>query len=359
MRPFRKCVHFRKGRKAQSGVTFSIGTNVLETVENYKYLGVTFNRNGNFNIHTETLAKGAGRALGKVISKIHNLKDFGLQSYEKLYYSCVTPILDYASAIWGGRKFQCIDTIHNRAIRYYLGVHRFAPVLAIYGDIGWIPSQYRHWVNKIRYWNRLLLFDDDRITKCAFNMDYSRCTNNWCSDIKDIFTELDLLHFYENKSIVDIKTVEKAVRDYYSRIWYDSVRTVPKLRTYANFKRNFDQEHYLKLNLSKNERSMLTQFRVGILPIRLETGRYVGESIEDRICKLCNHETVESEYHFLMNCPRYDDLRSNIFQDILDENEFCSLGENDKLKFLLDNFPRKTAKYIVAAFTRRKQTFYT
>ena len=60
-----------------------------------------------------------------------------------------------------------------------------------------------------------------------------------------------------------------------------------------------------------------------------------------------------------MNCPRYDDLRSNIFQDILDENEFCSLSENDKLKFLLDNFPRKTAKYIVAAFTRRKQTFYT
>ena len=47
-------------------------------------------------------------------------------------------------------NYQSIDHIQNRAIRYCLGVHRFAPILAIHGDIGWIPSQYRLWINMVR-----------------------------------------------------------------------------------------------------------------------------------------------------------------------------------------------------------------
>ena len=33
--------------------------------------------------------------------------------------------------------------MQKRAIRYFLGVHRFAPVLAIAGDMGWEPSEVR------------------------------------------------------------------------------------------------------------------------------------------------------------------------------------------------------------------------
>lgn len=190
-------------------------------------------------------------------------------------------------------------------------------------------------------------------------MDYARCTNNWCSDVKGIFTELNLIHYYDSKSIVDLKTVEQAVRNYYCSIWSASVRTVPKLRTYTSFKTCFDLEHYLKLNLARNERSMLAQFRVGIFPIRLETGRFIGEPVDARLCKQCNLQVVENECHFLISCPLYDDIRANIFQEQLVLNDFSLLGDNDKVIFLMNNHPRKTAKYIVAAFLRRKQTFFT
>ena len=111
------------------------------STEQYKYLGVTFNYKGNFTPNANTLGKAAGRALGKIISKIHSLKDFGFKSYEKRYFSCVVPILDYASGVWGYKKYLASDNIQNRAMRYFLGVHRFAPLLAVYGDMGWIPSQ--------------------------------------------------------------------------------------------------------------------------------------------------------------------------------------------------------------------------
>ena len=54
--------------------------------------------------------------------------------------------------------------------------------------------QIRRWNNMVRYRNRLILFNDDRIhvIKMVFNMDYMRCSNNWCSDLKDVLTKLDL-----------------------------------------------------------------------------------------------------------------------------------------------------------------------
>lgn len=41
----------------------------------YKYLGVIFTYSGNFMENGEKLAKAGGRALGKIISSIHNNKD--------------------------------------------------------------------------------------------------------------------------------------------------------------------------------------------------------------------------------------------------------------------------------------------
>ena len=74
-----KCMHFRRGRSKQTKFEFTVGRNVLEIVEQYKYLGVTFNCKGNFTPNANTFGKAAGRALGKIISKIHILKDFGFK----------------------------------------------------------------------------------------------------------------------------------------------------------------------------------------------------------------------------------------------------------------------------------------
>ena len=46
----------------------------------------------------------------------------------------------------------------------------------------------------------------------------------------------------------------------------------------------------------------MAQLRCGILPLRIETGRYVGESPDERLCKLCNGPAIEDEKHVLLNC---------------------------------------------------------
>jgi hypothetical protein len=353
-----KCIHFRKGRTQRSDFVFTIGENILQTVETYKYLGVIFHEKGSFTHNSDALSKGAGRALGSLISKVYKLKNFGFKTYTKLYESCVIPILDYSASVWGFKHYQTIDNVQNRAMRFFLGVHRFTPTLALIGDTGWLPSMYRRWLIMIRYWNRLLSLDNSRLTKQAFELDYSICDKNWCSEIKSILLKLNFNTQYENKTIVNYIEAKEKIISYYSSIWYQDVQMVPKLRTYRTFKTNFKCEEYMSLNLKRNERSLLAQFRCGILPLRIETGRYVGEEPVNRTCNLCNSQSIEDETHFLVECTAYHDIRNYIFQNIIYLQNFTILDSKEKLVYLLNMQARKVSKYIVSAYLRRRRIIY-
>ena len=82
------------------------------------------------------LAESAGRALCSMYNKYKINRGFGYSTYTKLYESGVVPILDYCSSVWGYNVLDKIDTIQNRAIRLFLGVHRFAANKAINADMG-------------------------------------------------------------------------------------------------------------------------------------------------------------------------------------------------------------------------------
>ena len=61
----------------------------------------------------------------------------------------------------------------------------------------------------------------------------------------------------------------------------------------------YHTEEYLKLCLTKYQRSLLSQFRAGILPLRIETGRFHVKNdiengnvrhlqVEEHTCQMCN-----------------------------------------------------------------------
>ena len=351
-----KCVHFRKPRVQQTDWTFKIGDNVLELVPHYKYLGVTFHFSCDFTMNAEILSKSAGRALGQIISKMQLLKDFGIKTYEKLYNACVIPILEYGAGVWGFRKYHSTDNIQNRAVRYFLGVHRFAPVLAINGELGWLPLQYRRWITMVRYWNRLMKMSNDRLTRQAFEMDYALCKNNWCDSVKNVLTTLGLSSHYEHKTCVNLTTMNTCIYDYYNAHWQTEILKVSKLRYYRSFKNEFCQEQYTVLNLKRNERSLLSQLRCGILPIRIETGRYTGENPEQRVCLFCDSGEVESEIHFLLKCEFYKAIRNEHFGSLF-SGALCNI-DVDSRKYLMSNHPRKLAKYLVNSYQKRQNLIY-
>lgn len=83
-----------------------------------------------------------------------------------------------------------------------------------------------------------------------------------------------------------------------------------KLRTYRKYKTSFEVEHYVKMNLRRDQRKVLANFRSCNLPLEIEKGRYTRPKtpVNDRICKHCDSHEVEDETHFLINCSFYDDI---------------------------------------------------
>ena len=107
-------------------------------------------------------------------------------SYTKIYDSKLVPIMDYCSIVLGDKCYSKPDTLHNRIIRYFLGVHKCTSNAVIQGDMGWILPHIRRQLNCLRMWNRLLDLDANRITKRIFIWDYTRNKLNWCRDVNNI-----------------------------------------------------------------------------------------------------------------------------------------------------------------------------
>lgn len=110
------------------------------------------------------------------------------------------------------------------------------------------------------------------------------------------------------------------------------------------------------MNIPKHIRSAMAQFRCGVLPLRIETGRFRGEHATERTCKFCILDEIENEFHFLLKCTLYNNLRSELYKSVNFSNN-SYLSQDNQFQTLICNFPRKTANFIQSAFKLRQSKF--
>ena len=94
--------------------------------------------------------------------------------------------------------------------------------------------------------------------------------------------------------------------------WHEKMLGMSKLRTLSMYKLEFCTEQYLYLNMPQRLRSFLAKFRIGNHELEIERGRHQNIPVSERICKLCfncNNVYVEDEYHVILQCPSYEELR--------------------------------------------------
>jgi hypothetical protein len=117
------------------------------------------------------------------------------------------------------------------------------------------------------------------------------------------------------------------------------------------------------MNIPKNIRSKLAKLRSSTLPLRIETGRFERLDINDRHCKFCNANPpcIETEYHFLFECSRYENERMHLYNHVL---QYCPNFLNSEISVKWDiilNDKRiltKTGHYINEAMEVRNQIVY-
>ena len=206
-----------------------------------------------------------------------------------------------------------------------------------------------------------MLMDDSRLTKKVFNFDYYAGENSsWTQEIFAILNDSALHDKFISKSLIDIKVLEEKLLNIFELKWQQEISTKPKLRTYVTFKSSYECEAYVLENLDKLKRSYIAQLRTGILPLRIETGRWNNIDASLRFCQICDMNEVEDEIHFLFRCSEYNDVRSKFISEICKmNNEFKQKNVLEKLKILMSSSNIKQfSVYLAEIISLRKQNLY-
>ena len=97
-------------------------------------------------------------------------------------------------------RFRTVKMVQNRVMRYYLGVHKFAPISGMQGDLGWLSVRYRRYKCMVNYWNRLVKLADNRLTKrvCIYDRERNRDTCNWSSNMKIVYLLLGVDDIFDD-----------------------------------------------------------------------------------------------------------------------------------------------------------------
>ena len=130
-----------------------------------------------------------------------------------------------------------------------------------------------------------------------------------------------------------------------------------KLRTFIRFKHFKQKTLYLSKPLSFIQRKFLAKFRLGVLPLRIETGRYQRPRLpaEERLCKMCNSGEVEDEIHFLLRCNLYAMERQALIAKLPQPDLFSILTNIEKMEILMNDpqVIKSTAQFIIDSSDKR------
>ena len=211
-----------------------------------------------------------------------------------------------------------------------------------------------------RLWNRLIYLPDDRLSKRIFLWDKELICKNWSSEIKRLFTDTGHHEHFDLNMPVDLNTVKNNLYDSYCRKWKLDLANVSKLKTLILYKECCEEEPYLSKVINRQHRSILAQFRCGVLPLKIETGRYQNIPQELRLCCFCPSNVIEDEIHFLFNCAKYSVLRNEYFTFVnVTNTSFNSSNNATKLCILMSNiFIKKTAEYLWKCYSLRQKCLY-
>ena len=274
-----KIMHFRNKSKLKSNVLFSCGNKEIGYSDSYKYLGFWFNEffgHGKVNHRNNEICK------------------------------------------------KKVESVINKACRYFLGVSKNAPNISSKGDMGWVSAEVKQKLETVRLWCRLRNMPDDRTIRKIHNWSFS-IGRSWENRMLNLFDSLSLQDSMLAPSpskltclaLAKEKLIEIDTQNWRNQLFTDGngIDSGNKLRTYRKYKETLNTEPYVKMNMSRDHRRILAKFRSCNIPLAVETGRNTKPKTPhaERLCKLCDSATVEDGLHFLIDCDFYSDIRYELF----------------------------------------------
>ena len=186
----------------------------------------------------------------------------------------------------------------------------------VYCELATFPIKNLVYVRILNYWFKILCCENDRYISMIYSaMKEENRLNDWVMNVKNLLFKYGFGYIWEQQNRLDKEMFTSFLSEFKSRIrdefFQNNVErfiTAPKARLYKELYRKHEIPWYLE-NLNSVYRHYLTKIRLGSHSLISETGSWARPKItySERKCLHCN--VLGDEYHHILECTKYIDLR--------------------------------------------------
>jgi hypothetical protein len=253
----------------------------------------------------------------------------------KLWQGLIRPVLEFGAEVWPSESnhvWKEAQQLQQKIAKRILQCNSTTTNEAVLGELGWWKLETRRDLIRLKYWNKILNMNNNRMTKKIYNE--NRRTHelsgekNWSSYTHTLLSKYNLESYWKDNLPIQPneweRIVHKNIHTHEETTWKENMMKKPKLRTYRLIKRTLQRERYLTINTNQESRKILTSLRTGSNDLRIDTGRRewihqegikMNLPAEQRICRSCLL-AVDDEIHFILECQVHSEEREEMFKQI-------------------------------------------
>ena len=187
---------------------------MLDEVDCFKYLGMTFNRKANLKYCQHILIQQALRTKAALECYLSKHKHMPVKDVFDLFDTLVRPIVMYNCEIWGINMNKDLEQFHLSFMKRVLGVKKSTNNCLIYAETGRHPFYVCIYKRIIKYWLKLTVTPEHRYTY----MIYHKAPSPWSQFVRNLLYQYGFGYIWEVNAVgiahpVFIKQFEQRLMD--------------------------------------------------------------------------------------------------------------------------------------------------
>ena len=241
-----------------------------------------------------------------------------------LYKSLVVPVISYGCEIWGFIEADPLEKLHLSFLKSILGVKKSTPTCFVYKELKVTKLQCTRFIRILKFWLKVVKLPDYDPVKVVYNLLLKEATDknkdNWASLVRNMLTTRGFGDVWYNQFVNNENSfVSKFTQRVQDIFWQENNNLITNLsdnRLYKHLASDNEEigiSFYLTEIKDKYLRTAVTKFLLGSHNFMVERGKWILPKMNflDRLCNTCH--VVEDEYHIVIECKRFDELRKNIY----------------------------------------------
>lgn len=309
---------FRKGGILSRNLSFTFNGSPLEIVKNFKYLGIVFTAGGSFSEAQSTLAGQAQKAIFKLNKYLYKFTFVSPKHKLDLFDKLITPILNYACEVWGIFQANTVERTHLQFCKKLLGVKKATQNDFVYGELGRTNFITKRYFMIVKYWFKILFSPENKYIKMIYNLmllDLEQLPHklNWASLVWHLLMSLGFYEVWLQQGVgnynVFMLVLQQRLNDNFIQEWQARITSSTRATFYKTFAKFQFQPYLDRINVLKLSQA-LSKLRMSSHRLEIESGRWVKPNsipVNERKCQNCH--LLEDEFHFILECSIYSDLR--------------------------------------------------